>query len=119
MTFIDMLNALTPVPGVFAQGGHDYREILPSALSQTWRLPASDEQMDAMNRVMRERELAWELYRAWAAASAEEPGKQAEARAKVLAKASQYVETDVDEARLIELVDRALPRRAAALRAMA
>ena len=83
------------------------------------RLPASDEQMDAMNRVMRERELAWELYRAWAAASAEEPGKQAAARAKVLAKASQYVESDVDEARLIELVDRALPRRAAALRAMA
>ena len=119
MTFIDMLNALTPVPGVFAQGGHDYREILPSALSQTWRLPASDEQMDAMDRVMRERELAWELYRAWSAALAEEPGKQAAARAKVLAKASQYVESDVDEARLIELVDRALPRRAAALRAMA
>lgn len=115
MTFIDMLNALTPTPGVFAQGGHDYREVLPEAIIETWKLPASDEQLVTMNRVLRERELAWELYRDWSAALAKESSKRDEAKAKVLKKASEYVEHPVDEQQLIELVRRALPQRAALL----
>lgn len=115
MTFIDMLNALTPTPGIFAEGGHDYREVLPEAISATWRLPASEDQMATMNRVLRERELAWELYRDWSAAQAKPADKRAEAQNKVLTKASDYIDAPVDAATLIELVARALPERAQAL----
>lgn len=115
MTFIDMLNALTPTPGVFAQGGHDYREVLPQAISETWRLPATENQMAAMNTVLRERELAWELYRKWSAALAKPEDKQAGEKAKVLHKASEYVGYPVDSDHLIELVRRCLPERADAL----
>ena len=118
MTFIDMLNALTPTPGIFAQGGHDYREVLPDAISQTWRLPATPKQMITVNRVLRERELAWELFREWASALDKPLDKREEAKSKVLEKASRFVDAPVDEARLIELVERALPKRAAQLVAM-
>lgn len=112
MTFVDMLNALTPTPGVFAQGGHDYREVLPEAISETWRLPATEEQMATMNRVLRERELAWELFRDWAAALSKPVDKRADEKKKVLKKASEYVGSSVDEATLVDLVRRALPVRA-------
>lgn len=119
MTFIDMLNALTPTPGVFAQGGHDYREVLPEAISETWRLPATDEQMAAMNRVLRERELAWELFRDWASALSKPADKRDEAKNKVLEKASKYVDSPVSADDLIQLVARALPQRAEQLKSMA
>jgi len=112
MTFIDMLNALTPTPGVFAQGGHDYREVLPRAISETWRLPGTDEQMATMNKVLRERELAWELYRDWSAALSKPEDKREEAKSKALKKATDWVGYPVDEAHLIELVRRVLPDRA-------
>lgn len=118
MTFIDMLNALTPTPGVFAQGGHDYREVLPEAISETWHLPATAKQMDTMNEVLRQRELAWELFRDWAAALAKPADKREEAKAKVLEKASKYVDSPVNADDLIELVARALPKRAQQLKAM-
>jgi uncharacterized membrane protein len=119
MTFVDMLNALTPTPGVFAQGGHDYREVLPEAISETWRLPATEEQMATMNRVLRERELAWELFRDWASALSKPADKREEAKNKVLEKASKYVDSPVNAGDLIELVARALPQRAQQLKAMA
>lgn len=115
MTFIDMLNALTPTPGIFAEGGHDYREVLPDAISETWRLPATAAQMEAMNTSLRERELAWELYRDWAAACAKPADKVATAKSDVLATASKYVGYTVDAQGLIDLVARALPDRAAML----
>lgn len=118
MTFIDMLNALTPTPGIFAEGGHDYREVLPEAISETWRLPASEQQMAAMNSALRERELAWELFRDWAAALAKASDKCEEAKEKVLDKASKFVDSPVTERDLIELVARALPERAKQLTAM-
>ncbi|MDC3376867.1 alpha/beta-hydrolase family protein [Candidatus Nanopelagicales bacterium] len=118
MTFIDMLNALTPTPGVFAQGGHDYREVLPRAISETWRLAATPQQMETMNRVLRERELAWELFRDWAAALAKPADKRDEAKTKTLKKASEWVEHPVDAAELIALVARALPDRAEQLSSM-
>ena len=119
MTFIDMLNALTPTPGVFAQGGHDYREVLPEAISETWRLPASGKQLEKMNQVLRERELAWELFRDWAAAASKPADKRDDAKTKVLEKASKYVDSPVNADDLIELVARALPQRAQQLKAMA
>lgn len=112
MTFIDMLNALTPTPGVFAQGGHDYREVLPEAIRQTWRLAASEEQMLAMNQALRERELAWELYRDWSSALAKPADKKDGAKAAALKKASEWVGYPVDEQHLIDLVRRSLPVRA-------
>lgn len=82
-TFFDMGNALTPTPGVFAGGGHDYRIVLPDAISQVWRLPATSMQMNRLKWTLQTRERAWEVRRRWlAAASAPEPEK---ARAKVLA----------------------------------
>jgi len=104
MTFLDMLNALTPTPGIFAEGGHDYRYVLPEALSQTWRLEASEEQMVRINRALRERELAWELHRDRAAALAKPAAEQAEAMRKVLAAASKYTGRDVDEAELEAII---------------
>lgn len=108
MTFIDMLNALTPTPGIFAEGGHDYREVLPYAISETWNLPASKKQMARMNDALRQRELAWELYRDWAAASAKPADKQAEAKAKVLATASKYTGRSIDETALQQIIDEGL-----------
>lgn len=112
MTFIDMLNALTPTPGIFAQGGHDYREVLPQAISETWRLPATKEQMESINKVLRERELAWALYREWSSALAKPEDKREGEKTKTLKKASEYVSYPVDEATLVELVRRVLPLRA-------
>ncbi len=116
MTFIDMLNALTPTPGTFAEGGHDYREVLPDAISQTWRLPATEEQMASMNTNLRQRELAWELYRDWSAACAKPAAEMTKAKESTLAKASKYVGREVDAQGLIDLVKVALPERAALLK---
>jgi len=100
MTFLDMLNALTPTPGTFAEGGHDYRFVLPEALKTTWRLEASDEQMVRVDRALRERELAWELHRDRAAAQAKPDAERAEAMTKVLATASKYTGRTIDEVEL-------------------
>ena len=108
MTFLDMMNALVPTPGTFAEGGHDYRMVIPSALSKTWRLPVDDARMERMNRALRQRELAWELYRDWTAAEAK-PGQDIDkAKEKVLTNASKYVGHTVDEAELHSIVNAGL-----------
>jgi uncharacterized membrane protein len=108
MTFIDMLNALTPTPGTFAEGGHDYRDVIPDALRETWRLDATDEQMSRINIALRQRELAWELHRDRTAALAKPAAEQAEAMKKVLATATKYVGHDIDETQLVALIDAGL-----------
>lgn len=108
MTFIDMLNALVPTPGTFAEGGHDYRDVLPEALRHTWQLAATDEQMSRIDIALRQRELAWELHRNRAAALAKPVNEQAEAMKKVLATASKYTGHDVDEAELEKIIDTGL-----------
>ena len=82
-TFTDMLNALTPTPGVFAEGGHDYRVEIPEAIRQVWGLSATDEQMKNVQSVLRTRELAWEVKRDWDSAHALTADKQSEALDKV------------------------------------
>lgn len=117
MTFIDMLNALTPTPGIFAEGGHDYRQVIPLAISETWGLPVSDETLAHMTTNMSQRELAWELYRDWSAACAKPADKREKAKADALQKASTYVSRPVDAQGLIDIVAVALPDRAALLTA--
>ena len=108
MTFLDMMNALIPTPGTFAEGGHDYRAAVPRALKETWRLEATDDQMKRVNKALRQRELAWELYRDWAAANAKPAQDVDKARAKVLENASRYTGSNVDEAKLQEIVNAGL-----------
>jgi uncharacterized membrane protein len=108
MTFLDMMNALVPTPGTFAEGGHDYRAILPRAIRETWRLEATDAQMERVEKALRQRELAWELYRDWAAANAKPAQDVDKARSKVLENATKYAGFDVDEAKLQEIVDAGL-----------
>jgi len=108
MTFLDMMNALVPTPGTFAQGGHDYRAVLPRAMRETWRLDATEVQIERVDRALRQRELAWELYRDWAAANAKPAQDIDKARAKVLKNATRYAGYNVDEAKLQEIVDAGL-----------
>lgn len=108
MTFLDMLNALTPTPGTFAEGGHDYRFVLPEALKTTWRLEASEDQMARVDKALRERELAWELYRDRTAAQAKPDAQRAEAMTKVLATASKYTGRTIDEAELDRIISAGL-----------
>ncbi len=103
-TFFDMQSALLPTPGVFNEGGHDYRQVLPEAISQTWRLPMTPEQANRMGTALRQRELAWELHRDWTAAEAKSADEQPKAKAKALATASKYLGHDVDETELKTLV---------------
>jgi uncharacterized membrane protein len=111
MTFLDMLNALTPTPGIFAEGGHDYRDVLPDAISQTWQLPATDAQMERINTALRQRELAWELYRSLAEIPHLPPDKQDTARKKALELASTSTGRPVDEAGLQAIIAEGLQPR--------
>jgi len=110
-TFFDMQNALSPTPGTFSEGGHDYRYVLPEAISQTWRLPATPDQMERMNAALRARELAWELLRDWTEAESKPVAEQPKAKAKALANASRYNGTEVDEAGLQALIQAGLHYR--------
>ncbi len=107
-TFFDMQNALVPTPGVFSEGGHDYRHVLPTAISQTWRLPMTDEQRASMWIALQKRELAWELHRDWTSALAKPGHEQDAATAKTLEKASTYVGHPVDEAELHSIIESGL-----------
>lgn len=107
-TFFDMQNALVPTPGVFAEGGHDYRDVLPQAILDTWRLTASGEQMNRVNAALRQRELAWELYRDWTSAIAKPADKVEAAKAKVLKTASTYTGRTIDETELQSIIDEGL-----------
>jgi hypothetical protein len=65
MTFLDMQNALVPTPGIFDEGGHDYRREIPEAVRTVWGLDASAKQMERVQRALRRRELYWAVRRSW------------------------------------------------------
>ena len=93
-TFIDMLNALAPIPGVFAEGGHDYRLELPEALREVWRLDATPEQMASVQTALRRRELGWETKRRWMEAQAVVgPEHREQAEKKVIDDVSSWTQT--------------------------
>ena len=59
LTGVDMLNSMEVIPGEFGRRGHDYREDIPEFVHDLFGLPATPEQMEAIERRLRERELAW------------------------------------------------------------
>jgi uncharacterized membrane protein len=95
-TFVDMQNALAPTPGVFDEGGHDYRREIPEALRQVFGLTASDEQMARVQEALRRRELAWGAAREWYAASSRPTPERAAAQEAVEAKIAGWTGHDVD-----------------------
>ncbi|NQU36689.1 MAG: alpha/beta-hydrolase family protein [Actinobacteria bacterium] len=110
-TFIDMLNALTPTPGVFAEGGHDYRVEIPGAVQSVFRLPATSDQMNSVQQALRVRELQWEAARKWEDAEANtDSKKREEAEAKVENEVGTWLgrsdDAPVTEAELHDIIDK-------------
>lgn len=103
-TFIDLLNALVPTPGVFVEGGHDYRLVLPQTLRRVWRLEASDDQMERVEAALRSRELEWETRRQWLEAAAAPDDKRAEAQQKVEHEVAEWTGKDGVDAAAVERI---------------
>lgn len=93
-TFVDLMNALTPTPGRFDEGGHDYRTAIPDAIRQVWRLAATDRQMQRVVAAMMARELGWEAARVWAEAKASSPDSREAALSKAQQQISAWVPGD-------------------------
>lgn len=104
-TFLDMQNALTPTPGTFDEGGHDYRRETPAAVRTVFDLQCSDEQMARVEQALRQRELHFEVQRDWQAVQHTAQDKRADAEAKLEQRVSGWVGHDVDEAELKRLAD--------------
>jgi hypothetical protein len=67
--------------------------------------------MTKVDTALRQRELAWELYRDWTAALAKPADKIDEAKAKVLKTASTYTGRTIEEAELHRIVEEGLQPR--------
>jgi uncharacterized membrane protein len=107
-TFIDLQNALVPTPGIFQEGGHDYRREIPEAVRTTFRLDIGDDQMARVQEALRQRELVWEVRRRWAKAEAEPTPKRAEAEAKVQENVATWTGRDTDRSDIEALVNSTL-----------
>jgi uncharacterized membrane protein len=103
-TFIDLQNSLSPTPGVFAEGGHDYRLIVPDAIREVFGLEASPEQMARVQESLRRRELVWEVRRRWAVAQARPEAERDEALDGVVAQVAEWTGTTADRDSVAELV---------------
>ena len=104
MTFLDLQNALSPTPGVFEEGGHDYRREVPQALREVWRLRASEEQMAAVQVALRRRELAWEVRRRWCVTLAKPTPERAAAQAALAETVSRWIGGQIDVAGVERIV---------------
>ena len=104
-TFIDLQNALVPTPGIFQEGGHDYRLEIPEAMRTVWGLAASDEQMDRVQSALRRRELQWEARRRWDKAQSTATPDRPAAEDKVLAAVSTWLGHDVTREELTQIID--------------
>jgi uncharacterized membrane protein len=98
MTFLDMQNALVPTPGIFDEGGHDYRREIPGAIRTVWRLEVSDEQMERVEQALRTRELVWAVRRSWKDTelkpTPERPAAQQQLAKKVSSWAGRPIDVD-------------------------
>ncbi len=103
-TFIDLQNSLVPTPGVFAEGGHDYRLVIPDTMRRIFGCDATDGQMDRVEAALRRRELVWEVRRRWAAADAKPDAEREAARDAVVAKVSEWTGESYDAGRIDDLV---------------
>ena len=67
ITLVDLKNGMNSKPGEFIRLGHDYRIELCDAIRHTYALPASPEQVDRIERALRDREREWATRRMVAA----------------------------------------------------
>ena len=56
-TLVDMKNAANVIPGQFEAKGHDYRADLARFVREVYALPASDDQLAAVEQALRAAEL--------------------------------------------------------------
>ena len=96
MTFLDMQNALAPTPGIFDEGGHDYRHEIPHAIRTVWGLEASDEQMERVQQALRKRELVWAVRRSWQEVEAKPTPERPAAEQELADKVSVWTGTQID-----------------------
>lgn len=96
MTFLDMQNALVPTPGIFDEGGHDYRREIPDAIRTVWGLDVSDEQMDRVQQALRRRELVWAVRRAWHDAKVKPTPERPAAQSQLAEKVSAWIGRPID-----------------------
>ncbi len=59
LTLVDVKNAMDVVPGRFFARGHDYRAALARMVSAVYDLPATEQQLLAIERALRRREAEW------------------------------------------------------------
>jgi hypothetical protein len=99
-----MQNALVPTPGIFDEGGHDYRREIPNAIRTVWGLEADDEQMEGVQQALRKRELFWAVKRSWHEVEATAtPGRPA-AEQQLVDKVSAWMGQPIDMAWVRALV---------------
>ena len=96
MTFLDMQNALVPTPGVFDEGGHDYRREIPEAIRIVWGLQASKEQMRCVQQALRTRELLWAVKRSWHDVEAKPTPERPAAEKQLAQKVSVWTGEPID-----------------------
>lgn len=106
-TFIDLQNALVPTPGIFQEGGHDYRLVIPETLRQVFGLEASSEQMQRVQDALRARELGWEVRRRWDKAQAVPSPERPAAERKVIESVATWTGRDVTREDVEQLAARA------------
>jgi len=82
ITFLDLLNADQGSPGSFEARGHDYKADLARFTQLAWNLKASPQQIHAIERALRARELTWAEQRLRAETAAKSEEKVRETLAK-------------------------------------
>jgi hypothetical protein len=103
-TFLDLQNAMTATPGVFGEGGHDYRRVIPETVREVFRLEASPAQMVAIETALRRRELVWETRRRWLAAFDQAPERRERAQDDVVASVTRWTGVQATRATVEALV---------------
>ncbi len=103
-TFLDMQNALSPTPGSFDEGGHDYHREIPEAIRTVFALETSDEQFARVQQALRRRELMWETDRLWRAAQTTSTPEREAAEEAVITKVAGWTGREVDRAAVEQIV---------------
>jgi uncharacterized membrane protein len=103
-TFLDLQNALSPTPGIFDEGGHDYRRETPEAVRRVFDLSATDEQMVRVEKALRASELRWETARLWSTVESTPSPQRADAEAAAEAKVAGWTGSEIDREGVEQIV---------------
>jgi uncharacterized membrane protein len=103
-TFLDLQNALSPTPGIFDEGGHDYRLETPEAVRRVFDLSATDEQMVRVEKALRASELRWETARLWSTVESTPSPQRADAEAAAEAKVAGWTGSEIDREGVEQIV---------------